>query len=343
MKKDNSIQYLKKLAHSTSNVFFGLIELITVLIDITIGGSIPKYLYLWIFIIGLIYSNYKVYQDAALEKEKLINKLLILENKLPKIKIGFLKGTDITQVLAIELKPITTVPDYDQLIKKEHERLLSNLVTHERNSEINDRLNMNWLHLSQINKDYEKDIVNYLPKYRKYLIEQYYYYIHKTHLLPIHPVVQNVGSGSADNLHLEFHIPSIFRIANENEIRWLSSEAEEYYRHIKPKKPILYKNILDIAASSIPAIYSLPSVQHIPQDIEGPSFEKGTNSYNILLYKIKSINPKFIEKNIDPFFLWLDEIKINSTIEIPVIVYASNLLNKVESNLKIKINIIKNN
>lgn len=343
------LEYIRRLMRKTWAWGSGVISVIALIVDIFFAGQFPWILYPLIFGIGLIIASYQVFADLVREQESkdkervreingLRERIRDLEEKQPRIVVGFQDNGDLVHRLVFNLKPLSPEPDYDALVEQKRQELLTKAEKHERRL----RASSGLVIIYSKNPNYEKEIEEYLLEYRSYLKRRRDYAIRKDRLRFVRPVVENRGRYPADDVTLEFVLPRDLQIATREQLLWLLDDDLE---PLPPEEPKLFTSLLEGLNLSIlsPGLIRPPASPppQPPSNIEGPSYED-KNGVTQVVYTVKRLVQSRPERDFRPFPLWFGDIHRTGVWEVPIKIYAANLAEPESDSLFLEIRILEN-
>ena len=279
--------------------------------------------------IGLLGSAYLVHRETQLEQEKLAHDLSALRNTYPKLSAAFHtpEGTP-TDSLTIALLPVPDPPDFDSQVANKRRELLSQR-PRPNDSAIPETLGtLAALALasafSDPNPDFEHEVDEYLPRYRKYLIEKYEVALPRAFYT--HPILLNTGTTAATSVILEIEMPSSYSPPEPHQLAKLEGLDEEFLDvvPIKPTEPKPTNPRFDHTSSFFTLPPSLDLLVPPPPDPNDSDLEQRVGRWYIT-YHVARIVPKRTYSELNSFPIWAPAAAPSSPWELTARIYCAEL------------------
>jgi len=304
------VTYIRLLLGETLFLASLLLDLLTFLV---LGGNLPRYIYLGVVSVGFILANYRVFLQMLDEKERLEEHLRLLEEKIPRLEVRFLVNDKRLPFLSVDI-PEMKVPDIDNLVAQRREELLSVEV---------EPPELTKIMLRQRDPNYQKEVEQYLEKYRQYLRDLFEKEVAKYCVKEIRFVIMNTSIHPAHHITVEIEIPREIRRASREHVLWYVGDEMGDLFPIEPQQPKLYTSILDSSIFPLPPLLGLSNSQ-LQMQAEEPEWVWSQDK-TILRYKREQISPYQEIDDLEPIFLWLCGLGSTQTVEFQVKIYAEEL------------------
>jgi hypothetical protein len=277
----------------------------------------------------------KIKKDKKQEEiEKLKNKITILENRLPILKLKILADNELSEFIKISLKKYTS-PSEEEILKKVES--IKNELKYEPSVRTNGSLITLLSFFNNVSeneiKRYEKGLDEYIKEMSKYYREEAKNKEFQSRLIELKFVIINIGNQPAEDIDIFIYFPDGSTLFSKDE---LPQEPEE------PGKPILPRTqqelISRLAHFSIPNI-SIPNVSSIIPNISrnlssGPKIRK-TNSYEVR-YDVSKLKHT-IQFYLEPIYILFESIDLARSFKISYSILADNLPEPSNGDLNIVI------
>ena len=333
-------KYLKKTILRGWIVAVGIIEAITIMLDIYGNVDIPNTIYFSVFFVALLFSGYRAYLELLEENFQLEQKVEELEasiqttqNKSPRMIVGLHNDRKIEDQITLNLNPIPDEPDYKALINTRRDSLLA-----ESEKELDYEHLLVKLSVAS-SASHEKKVEEYLLEYETFLQEQYQYSIELDRIRSFIPGLRNLGTTPADDIVIELTFPSEIKIPSEYRMI-----RHFYPKHNKPTPPSEPKLASFRSIEAIVSDFSLPLIEpnipsEPPKNIEGPIYGIKSDGINTITYKVNRLLHNRDELDFEPFALGLAEINQNTTLSISTKIFSAELPTPTDKTLIIKVRI----
>ncbi|MDO9129346.1 MAG: hypothetical protein Q7U34_05720 [Anaerolineales bacterium] len=322
MNKRNPIrEYLRRLFRQTWLLVTGGIGfLVTLVAELFFPNLYVFAVYLIIFVMAVIIGGYFAFVDLLLDYEKLEDKLKDIESKKPDIKVAFQKGNGrISKEIELHLSPLPPKPDYDSLVEQKRKNLFAN------RPENRGMLGLAASALSHVNTHYDQDVIKYIEEYREYLVKAYECSLDRA--FAILPFIENKGQYPANNVTIEFIMPTEFEEPSEHHCfdRATTDRKQIEYYIFSPREPKPYIDLSSLAyMAPLNGFDSMISHFEGHSNINGPKYEEKDGKVHIkyTIDKLVQHNP---EDDFDPFWVWLGNIEQDTFWEISVRITSADL------------------
>jgi len=268
------------------------------------------------------------------EIERLRDKITILENRLPVLKLKILADNEPADFIKITLNQITA-PSEDELNGK------LKAIRHElQYRPFSQNLGM-FSDLLLSTKDeierYEEDLNVYIKEMYKYYQKEYKFKEIQSRLIELKFLIINEGNQPAEDIEIFMNFPDGFKMFSEDEF---SKNPKE------PEKPTLPRSTAEMISymATIPNIHKnilsdlkMPSVDELgidPNLPSGPLIRK-TNSYEVR-YSLNKLKHG-IQKYLKPVYVLFESIDQAKPFNISYTILADNLPEPSSGNLHIVI------
>lgn len=292
--------------------------------------------------LGIVLSSYLVHRENETEKREFKKQLDEIENARPDIKVGLKnEAGSLATCLTITLAQNPPRPDFDKIVLAKRKELLDKKPP----PKIDDYPDavqklMGSLQpdlFGEPNPDYEKEVEEYLKKYREYLVAQYEIGLQRSFSLS--PVVVNTGGSAATEITIEILMPPQYSKPAEHQV-FDRDEFDEDFRYLlvqKPPEPKPTKRSLSqiLSYPIFDASRSIGFEAAITESLYGPFFEERDGNW-IITYKIKKLVPQYVDDEFDPFWIWVGELDTSTTWELDVIVYSAEFQEPQTSRIDIQ-------
>jgi len=265
------------------------------------------------------------------EIEKLRNKITVLENRLPILKLKILADNEPANFIKVTLNQITA-PSEDELAEKS--KVIKNELKYKPSPKTSD-IFTDLLPYPKVEIErYEKDLDKYIEEMLKYYKKEYKFKELQSRIIKLKFVIINSGNLPAEDIDIFMHFPDGFVMFSEDELPKKPKEPE------KPIPPRTQQEmIFNFQKSLIPSFPSsyIPSIitPNINRNLSsGPKIRK-TNSYEVKygLDKLKH----GIQKYLKPVYILFESIDLAKSFKISYSILADNLPEPSNGNLNIVI------
>ena len=338
MKNRNPLQeYISRLLHQTGVVITGIFGfLIAFATDVFYPNLNARIIYIVVFVGAVIIGSYNVFKDLLEEHKVLQTKIRELEEKKPNIIVGFLDQTNhLTKNLKIDLYPLPSKPDFEDLANKKHKELLNNEPGNR------DLLGLGAMSVFyQPNPNFNKEVEIYIQEYREYLVQIYEAGIDRAYKINL--VIDNKGSYPANNVSVELSMPREYEPPLEHQSfdrKTTPIEQISYFIH-KPIKPEAYTNPTNVFLSMNHFDPDLQATTNSNQysNLNEPIIENKDEGYQIS-YTVEKIIQHKPEKDFEPFWIWLGNIEESTIWEIPIKITCAELREPLTDTIFLEIRI----
>jgi len=265
------------------------------------------------------------------EIEKLRNKITVLENRLPVLKLKILADNEPADFIKITLNQIAA-PSEDELNRK------LKAIRHELQFKPSSKNLGIFSDLLLYTKDeierYEEDLNEYIKEMYKYYQEEYKFREIQSRLIELKFVIINVGNQPAEDIEIFTNFPDGFVMFSEDELPKKPKEPE------KPTLPRTQQEMIsNFQKSLIPNFPNLniPSIiaPNINRNLSsGPQIRK-TNSYEVK-YDLDKLKHG-IQKYLKPVYVLFESINLTKSFKVSYSILADNLPEPSNGNLNIVI------
>jgi hypothetical protein len=277
----------------------------------------------------------------------------------PNVVVGFQDETGhLADTLQVLLHPLPPMPDLDLLVEEERRKLVGKAQVSQSSGELAKELTKTAFGVR--NRDYERDVERYLPKYRRYLIRQYEYGIAEDRTRPFALIVHNIGYRPANNVKIEFAMPEAFAEPAKHQLRGTLISAEmqerfeisaekladlEKYRLCDPpKRPqrfnavVTLPQFVDLGGGFQGTSQFSSAIQDVT-NVRGPKYET-RHGVLYIAYDVGQLVPHRLEDDFEPFYVWLGDIDSPATWRIPVRITSADLREPQEQVLTVKMEVV---
>ncbi len=375
MTKQSFYDYCRRLLKS----YFGWVGVVTTVLTVVeeILDFTPAFLrpVLWftdpllapLLVVGWIVAGYQVYQGVSEEKRtkehqlhdllasreqelteeisRLRTRIQVLEDRRPRMEVGFLRQDSVAQELILSLYPLPPFPDIEALVSEQKRQLMEKLDglpaagDPPRGSRKSVRY-IEWAMVGGQREGYLGRIDIYLDSYRKFLMNSYRYKVSKDRLRPIYLAVANEGPAVAEEVEMRLFIPHPIELPTEEDIGWLEDEEGIYAPQPPepPEKPSPFPSFRweNLAPRLFPTFAAVENQAY--RKVRGPRFETA-DSETVVVYNIRSLNPGYIEKDLEPVILWFGSVRQDEVVEVRTQVFASTLPTPQHGVLRLRLHI----
>lgn len=264
------------------------------------------------------------------EIEKLRNKITILENRLPVLKLKILADNEPADFIEITLNQITA-PSEDELAEKL--RVIKDELKYKPSQKFGILTDLLLYPKYEIER-YEKDLDKYIEEMLKYYKKEYKFKELQSRLIELKFVIINNGNQPAEDIDIFIHFPDGFVMFPEDKLPQKPKEAE---KPIPPRTQTeMISNIVSLSMPNLP-ISNIPSINpNINQNFSsGPKIRK-TNSYEVeySLNKLKHGIQMYLD---GPVYILFESIELAKPFKISYSILADNLPKASNGNLNIVI------
>lgn len=341
--KNHLNEYVSRLVHQTLvQLTGGLGFILAAILELIFPGAIIKWVfYLILLIAGLVVGGYQVFveivKEHAVERNNLAQhidtlkvKLRGFEEKQPHISVQLLdNNSHSTNRLLIALNHLPPAPSLEDEIAKKRNELLAK--KRSKPIELDSRARIVFEGLDLLNPDYDREVEEYLPEYKDYLIEKYECSIANDRLRGVELIAENLGLYPATDITIELAMPEGYRMPSEKQLlAWKYAEIGQVYTPSPPQEPsfslgLLGSRLRDIGLGGI-SIFNLDNDYHgsEPTNTSGPDVSS-VDGINLITYQIRKLIQNRPERNLRLLPVWLGDVSASITWEITVKVYAAEL------------------
>ena len=265
------------------------------------------------------------------EIEKLRNKITVLENRLPVLKLKILADNEPADFIKITLNQITA-PSEDKLAEK------LKVIKDELKFKPSSNTFEIFTNLLSYPKDeierYEKDLDKYIEEMLKYYKKEYQFIELQSRLIELKFVIINNGNQPAEDIDIFMNFPDGFKMFSENEIPRKPKESE---KPIPPRSTIdMLSKISYMPKTAFPNL-TIPSIDNVGINrnlSSGPHIRK-TDSYEVN-YRVDKLKHG-IQKYLKPVYVLFESIDQAKPFNISYSILADNLPEPSNGNLNIVI------
>jgi len=289
--------------------------------------------------VGLVASAYLVHLETIQVVNEQDQKIRDLESHQPDIVVGFQdRARHLVETLALQLGSLPPTPDFDALVEIKRQELLANRPS------VHSMTGLATIvaatPFNRPNPHYEKEIEQYLVKYREFLVRVHECRINRAYA--IYPIVENKGNHPADNVTIEFAMPADYKEPAEHQCfdRSATSPEDLELYFLQPREPKPFISHLDMLQDiAVPHTFnSILSGIEPSSNIVGPNHEQRDGTHYIS-YTIERLVQHRPEADFDPFWLWLVDVNRPTTWQIPFTVTSAHLRQPQEGRLLLDIQV----
>lgn len=289
--------------------------------------------------IGLLASAYLVHREDLQNSTVLANELQALKHQEPALVVGLAsQGGPPAPVIIIHLPPVSTPPDFDAQVEHRRQQLLA-LRPPPKDTSLPEYLGTLASFtlanaLSDPNPRFEEEIREYLPLYRKFLIEKYEVRIPRA--FEIHPIITNIGTTTATSVILEIQLPQAFEPPRPHQLAQLQYFDErllDAFPHKPPEpKPSIERFGQDFLHYGL-GLLDEPTPG--PSDPNDPEIHQREGRLYVT-YHIPLIVPKRSFSDLNPFPIWAGSVVPPTTWHLTTALYCRELSSPLQSTLQIR-------
>jgi len=265
------------------------------------------------------------------EIEKLRDKITVLENKLPVLKLKILADNELADFIKITLNQITA-PSEDELAEKF--KVIKDELKYKPSSNtfeiFTDLLSYPKVEIER----YEKDLDKYIEEMLKYYKKEYKFKEIQSRLIELKFLIINEGNQPAEDIEIFMNFPDGFKMFSEDEIPRKPKEPE---KPIPPRSTIdMLSKISYMPKTAFPNL-TIPSIDNVGINrnlSSGPHIRK-TNSYEVK-YRVDKLKHR-IQKYLKPVYVLFESIDQAKPFNISYSILADNLPEPSNGNLNIVI------
>lgn len=265
------------------------------------------------------------------ELEELKNKIAILENRLPVLKLKILDGDEPSDFIKNRLTQYID-PSDEELTKRLN--ILKNELEYKPPSKTFGGIVGLWQNVSEDEiKRYEKDLDEYIKEMHAYFKKEIVFKEYQSRLIELRFVILNTGNKPAEDIDIFIYFPDGFKVLSKDD---LPEKPDE------PEKPIPPRTLQDTLYGF--RNFSIPDLTPIiPYNINpnvnlnlpsGPRIKK-TNSYDVN-YDIPKLKHGLICE-LDSLYILFKSISLAKSFNIEYSILADNLPEPSEGILNIVI------
>ncbi len=265
------------------------------------------------------------------EIEKLRDKITVLENRLPVLKLKILADNEPADFIKITFNQITA-PSEDELTEKI--KVIKDELKYKPSSNTFE-IFMDLLSYSKVEIErYEKDLDKYIEEMLKYYKKEYKFKKLQSRLIELKFIIINNGNLPAEDIDIFMHFPDGFVMFSEDE---LPKKPKEPEKPISPRtQQEMISNFQKSLIPNFPSSY-VPSIitPNINRNLSsGPQIRK-TNSYEVKydLDKLKHGMQIYLK----PVYILFKSIDLTKSFKISYSILADNLPEPSNGNLHILI------
>jgi len=265
------------------------------------------------------------------EIEKLRDKITVLENRLPVLKLKILADNEPADFIKITLNQITA-PSEDELTEKLE--VIKDELKYKPSSNTFE-IFIDLLSYPKVEIErYEKDLDKYIEEMLKYYKKEYKFKELQSRLIELNFIIINNGNLPAEDIDIFMHFPDGFVMFSEDE---LPKKPKEPEKPIPPRtQQEMISNFQKSLIPSFPSPY-IPSIitPNINRNLSsGPQIRK-TNSYEVKydLDKLKHGMQIYLK----PVYILFESIDLTKSFKISYSILADNLPEPSNGNLNIVI------
>lgn len=278
--------------------------------------------------IGLFVSAYRVHLQTVRTLKKRESRIRELEDHQPHVVVGFQDGArHLVDRLELQLNPLPQKPDVDALVEEKRRDLLAKRPSSGAVQGLAAvAAAIASAPFTQVNPHYEEEVEQYLVEYRDFVIKEYECTVDRAHA--VYPIIENRGNYPANDVTVEFAMPSDYREPAEHHCfdRSTSSAEEMGVYVFPPSEPEPFTSRLDMLDQlAIPGLYSpiLPPLE-LPSSIGGPNHEE-RDGIHYIAYTLERVVQHQPEDDFEPFWLWLADIDHSTVWRIPLRITSADL------------------
>jgi hypothetical protein len=188
---------------------------------------------------------------------------------------------------------------------------------------------------SNPNPDYQAEIEEYVPKYRKYLVEKYEARLARAFL--VKPVIVNSGTTTASSVLLELEMPPAYSRPESHQTAVLDGIDEEYADIVarKPLEPEPYKRYLSDSIPFHSSLFSDRDSIPLPPDPNEPEVIHRDSQWYVT-YHVDRLIPKRTHSDLNPFPIWAGALAPSARWPITARIFCAELPSPIEATLQIE-------
>jgi len=264
------------------------------------------------------------------EIEKLRNRITVLENRLPVLKLKILADNEPADFIKITLNQITA-PSEDELAEKS--KIIKDELKYKPSSKTFESFTDLLSYPKYEIERYEEDLDKYIEEMLKYYKKEYKFKELQSRLIELKFVIINNGNQPAEDIDIFMHFPDGFVMFSKDKLPQKPKEPE---KPIPPRtQQEMISNLINLSMPNLP-ISNIPSINpkinlNLPS---GPHIKK-KNSYEVKysLHKLKH----GIQIYLDPAYILFESIDLAKSFKISYSILADNLPEPSNGNLTIVI------
>lgn len=266
------------------------------------------------------------------EIEKLRNKITILENRLPLLKLKILADNEPADFIEITLNQITA-PSENELVEKS--KIIKDELKYKPSSKTFESFTDLLSNPKYEIERYEKDLDKYIEEMLKYYKKEYKFKEIQSRLIELKFLIINEGNQPAEDIEIFMNFPDGFKMFSEDEIPRKPKESE---KPIPPRSTIdMLSKISYMPKTAFPNL-TIPSIDNfgINRNLSsGPHIRK-TDSYEVN-YRLDKLKHG-IQKYLKPVYVLFESIDQAKPFNISYSILADNLPEPSNGDLNIILN-----
>ena len=277
------------------------------------------------------YRLSKKKDKKEIENEQLKNRIALLENSLPSLKLKILDSGQPSDFIKHKLTPYIVPTDAEL---KERVNILKNELEYNPPSKTLGGLVGLWQNASEDEiKRYEKDLDEYIKRMPAYFKNEIKFKEYHSRLIELRFVIINNGNKPAEDIDIFIEFPDGFEVLSEED---LPEKPDE------PEKPISPRSLQDtlhgIGNFSIPNLN--PIIPYNPDFLVNPNLPSGPhikkkNSYDVN-YNVPKLKHGLMHE-LNPVYILFKSIDLAKSFRIEYSILADNLPEPSENTLNVVI------
>jgi len=266
------------------------------------------------------------------EIEKLRNKIAVLENRLPVLKLKILADNEPADFIKITLNQITA-PSEDELAEKL--KVIKDELKFKPSSNTFE-IFMDLLSYPKVEIErYKKDLDKYIEEMLKYYKKEYKFKELQSRLIELKFIIINNGNLPAEDIDIFMHFPDGFVMFSEDELPKKPKEPE------KPIPPRTQQEMISNFQKSLIPSFPIPNIPSIINPNINRNLSSGPQIRKINSYEVKYGLDKLkhgIQKYLKPVYILFESIDLAKSFKISYSILADNLPEPSNGDLNIILN-----
>jgi hypothetical protein len=340
------LDYLKVVFQAPVGILFAILDIATVVgVFMWVADDIGETAVLVAFVIVIHAGHFLIFRQERVRSQELVREIGGLTDRLPVLRLRLSGDSASAAEQCMELQPDPVMPNVDELIAKEeaqlrseYERTASGPTKEER---IVPRAGISLIIDRLKGKDeFEKDVKDYLLKFRQYQTDLYDFRMRFCRLRPISLELSNEGRVPATDIAVLLHFPGSFRFPSEEDLADIEVGLQEPQPPAAPSPHFsLLGDIRDIVAplsAGLPldAIVQRPS---LPPNVRGPFVRRARSTE--VAYEIDKLLHGF-SASLDPIYVYIADELIGRGGSIHFTIHCSELPEPVRGSLAVRASLV---